>query len=147
MLLAAAFYERIEFSIVVVYLLLMVSIGLFFSKKMKGGEDYFAGGRCIPWWVSGISLYMGNFSAYLFTGGAGFIYNTTGYGLIKFFLAGSAGFLLGTMLTAVQWRRSRVSSPIEFTRMRFGKGTQILLSILLSMILLAAAGNQLNEGN
>lgn len=138
-----AFLGRIEFYIVVVYLLLMISIGVFFSKRMKGGVDYFAGGRAIPWWVSGISLYMANFSAWLFTGGAGFLYNTTGFGLLHFFLQGSAGYLLGALLAAAHWRRTRVISPVEFTRTRFGVGTQQLLSVVFALIFLTAAGNQL----
>ncbi len=46
-------------------------------------------------------------------------------------------------MTAVYWRRSRVISPVEFTRTRFGIGTQQLLTIIFSIIFLASAGGQL----
>lgn len=136
-------FERTEFYVVVFYLLLMIMIGLYFVRRNKGGLDFFAGGRAVPWWVSGISLYMGNFSAWLFTGGAGMIYKTTWYGLLYFFLTGAVSYLIGSQLTAVQWRRSRVISPVEFTRTRFGVGTQQMLGIITSVVFIAAAGNQL----
>lgn len=137
------FYLRTEFYIVAVYLLLMIGIGFYFVSRNRGGVDFFAGGRCIPWWVSGISLYMGNFSAWLFTGGAGFIYKTTGYGLVFFLLTGAVAYFLGSQLTAVHWRRSRVISPVEFTRRRFGPATQQMLGIITAVVFIAAAGNQL----
>jgi len=137
------FYERTEFYTVVVYLLLMIGIGLYFVRRNRGGLDYFACGRQVPWWVSGISLYMGNFSAWLFTGGAGMIYKTTWYGLIYFLLTGAVAYFLGSQLTAAQWRRSRVISPVEFTRKRFGVGTQQILGTITAVVFIAAAGNQL----
>jgi len=137
------FYERTEFYTVVVYLLLMIAIGLYFAKRNRGGLDYFACGRRVPWWVSGISLYMGNFSAWLFTGGAGMIYKTTWYGLLYFLLTGAVSYYLGSQLTAAPWRRSRVISPVEFTKQRFGVGTQQLLGVITAVVFIAAAGNQL----
>ena len=40
-----------------VYLLVLVIIGLYFSKKQKSTEDYFRGGGRIPWWASGLSVF------------------------------------------------------------------------------------------
>ncbi|HUH12988.1 MAG TPA: hypothetical protein VMK65_07745, partial [Longimicrobiales bacterium] len=134
---------RPELWVVGAYLLLMASVGIYFSRRHKGGEDYFAGGRRIPWWVSGVSLYMANFSAWLFTGGAGMIYRTTWFGLLYFFITLSVGYLLGSQLTAAQWRRSRVVSPVEYTRLRFGVGTQQLLSLVYSIVFIASSGAQL----
>jgi solute:Na+ symporter, SSS family len=137
------FLQRTEFYTVLAYLLLMIGIGFYFMSRNRGGTDYFAGGRCVPWWVSGVSLYMGNFSAWLFTGGAGMLYKTTWYGLLYFLLTGSISYFLGAQLTAVLWRRSRVISPVEFTRRRFGVGTQQVLGIITAVVFIAAAGNQL----
>ena len=137
------FLQRVEFWVVAAYLLLMIAIGIRLASRNRGGLDYFAGGRAIPWWVSGISLYMGNFSAWFFTGGAGMIYQTTGYGILYFLLTGSVAYFLGSRLSAARWRRSRVISPVEFTRQRFGIATQQVLGIVTAVVFLAAAGNQL----
>jgi Na+/proline symporter len=136
-------FIRIEFVVVAIYLGLTMLLGLLLMKRNRGGVDYFVGGRAIPWWASGISLYLGNFSAWLFTGGAGMIYKTSGYGLIYFFLTGMVAYYLGSQITALRWRRSRVISPVEYTRLRFGVGTQQTLGIISSVVYLAAAGNQL----
>jgi Na+/proline symporter len=86
---------------------------------------------------------MGNFSAWLFTGGAGLLYSTTGYGLLYFFLTQTCAYILGSLLTAKLWRRTRVQSPVEFTLARFGISTQLLLTLIYTGMYLAAAGLQL----
>ena len=45
------------------YGLLLVGIGVYFSRFRKGAKELFAVGNRIHWWVSGVSLYMGNFTA------------------------------------------------------------------------------------
>ncbi|HNT67493.1 MAG TPA: transporter, partial [bacterium] len=58
----------VDYLVVVFYLILMLAIGFYFSRFMKGGKDFFIGGNSIPWWVAGLSLYMTLFSAWTFTG-------------------------------------------------------------------------------
>ncbi len=47
----------INMSIVVVYLLAMVGIGVFFTFRNKSTDDYFRGGKHIPWWAAGCSIF------------------------------------------------------------------------------------------
>ena len=44
-------------TVVVVYLLLMVGIGVHFMLRNKTTDDYFRGGKNIPWWVAGCSIF------------------------------------------------------------------------------------------
>ena len=120
---------------VVVYLVIMVAIAIFFSRYMKGAKDFFAGGRRIPWWVAGISLYMGLFSAWTFSGAASLVYRTGWYGLI-YFATWPIGFFIGFMLAGVRCRRSRVVSPIEYVETRFNRATHRTLSIVFAISLL-----------
>ena len=114
------------------FLVLIIGIGVYFSKFMKGGRDFFVGGNLIPWWAAGISLYMTSFSAWMFTGAASFAYNTGWYGLLYFILQ-PLGFFIGFQLSATRWRRTRVTSPVEYVQTRYNKTTQLLLSILLAL--------------
>ena len=113
----------IDLVVLGVYFVVLIGIGIYFSKKNKGGKDYFSGGNRLPWWVSGISLYMASFSAWTFTGAAGFVYSTEWFGVI-YFIIWPVAFLVGSQITAAKWRRTRVISPVEYTRTRYNTMTQ-----------------------
>ena len=132
------------FDIVIVftYFVIIMGIGLFFMKVNKGGKEYFTGGSMIPWWMSGISLYMGNFSAWIFTGAAGFAY-TAGWFTIIYLGAGPIAYLVGSSLTAAKWRRTRSISPLEYTYTRYNVTTQQFLSWVISTNFTLSAGVQL----
>lgn len=120
----------VDYLVVGFYLILMLGIGFFFSRFMKGAKDFFVGGNLIPWWVAGVSLYMTTFSAWMFTGAASFAYNTGWYGLL-FFLTQPIGFFVGFQLSARRWRRTRITSPVEYVRTRFNRTTHLVLSLML----------------
>lgn len=132
-----------DYSVIVAYLLFMLGIGFYFMRVSKGGKDFFAGGNMIPWWVSGMSLFMTNFSAWIFTGGAGFAYSV-GWFALPYFIVGAIGYYVGTLLTAKQWRRTRSISPIEYTRTRFNVSTQQLVGWVISINFILSAGVQLS---
>ena len=47
----------INYTVLVLYLLISVGIGIYFMKKQKSTEDYFVGGGRIPWWAAGLSVF------------------------------------------------------------------------------------------
>ena len=132
----------IDVAVVLVYLVLMVGLGFLLSRWLKGGRDYFAGGRSIPWAVSGVSIYMTNFSAWTFTGAAAMLYTTGWYGFLWMCLL-PVGYAFAALVTAARWRRTRVISPVEYTRTRFGKETQQALGWLYSSAYILACAVQL----
>lgn len=122
----------IDYIVIGFYLVLMLGIGWYFSRFMKGGKDFFIGGNLIPWWVAGVSLYMTLFSAWTFTGAASFTYNTGWYGIL-FFATWPISFFIGFKLLAKRWRRTRVTTPVEYVESRFNKTTHLFLTIILAL--------------
>ncbi len=122
----------IDYIVIVLYLIVMLGIGFYFTRFMKSGKDFFVGGNLIPWWVAGISLYMTLFSAWTFTGAASFTYNTGWYGII-FFATWPTAFLIGFLLSAKKWRRTRVTTPCEYVQSRFNRPTHLFISITLAL--------------
>ncbi|MCB0475958.1 MAG: ABC transporter substrate-binding protein, partial [Flavobacteriaceae bacterium] len=53
----------INYLTLIIYLLLMVFLGYYFSKRNKTTNDYFLGGGRIPWWAAGLSIYATMLSA------------------------------------------------------------------------------------
>jgi len=131
-----------DYIVIAAYFLFMLGIGLYFMKVNKGAKEYFAGGSMIPWWVSGMTLYMANFSAWTFTGAAGFAY-ATGWFAILYFGTWSVSYYVGSQLTAARWRRTRSISPVEYTYTRFNFTTQQFLSLVISLNFTLSAGVQL----
>lgn len=125
----------VDYIVIGFYLILMLGIGFYFSKFMKGGKDFFIGGNLIPWWVSGVSLYMTMFSAWTFTGGASFVYHTSWFGL-GYFLTWGISFFIGFIISAKRWRRTRITSPVEYIKTRFNSATHLFLSLYLVLVML-----------
>ena len=44
-------------SVVIIYLLAMLGIGVYFTFRNKSTDDYFRGGKNIPWWAAGCSIF------------------------------------------------------------------------------------------
>lgn len=131
-----------DYLVIGAYFLFMLGIGLYFMRVNKGAKEYFAGGSMIPWWVSGMTLYMANFSAWTFTGAAGFAY-ATGWFAILYFGTWSVSYYIGSHITASRWRRTRSISPVEYTYTRFNFTTQQFLSLVISLNFTLSAGVQL----
>jgi solute:Na+ symporter, SSS family len=52
--------------VLVFYFVLLIILGFYFSSKQKDSDDYFKGGKRIPWWAAGLSLYGTGLSAITF---------------------------------------------------------------------------------
>jgi solute:Na+ symporter, SSS family len=134
--------QFVDYAVIALYFVLMLGIGFYFLNRLKSTNDYFAGGNKIPWWTSGVSLYMTNFSAWIFSGAAGFVYST-GYFALLYLGLGALSYYIGSQLTAARWRRSRVVSPVEYTNTRYNVTTQQLLSWVIALVFILSGGVQL----
>ena len=119
--------EVIDWAILVIFFIILLSIGFFASKRAgKSVNDFFLSGRNMPWWLLGISMVATTFSAdtpNLVTD----IVRTNGVSGNWVWWA----FLLTGMLTvfvyAKLWRRSEVLTDLEFYELRYGgKGAAFL---------------------
>lgn len=117
-------FTTVDYILMVTYVLLLVSIGFFLLKRASSSvEDYFIGGRKLPWWMLGAS------------GMAQFI-DITGTALIISFLfmmgpkallvelrGGLAIHMPIILLWAGKWhRRSGCITGAEWMIFRFGNG-------------------------
>ena len=55
--------KNIDIWVIVIFSALIFVCGLAFSKTGKNMKSYFAAGGALPWWMSGLSLFMSFFSA------------------------------------------------------------------------------------
>lgn len=115
----AAGLQGPDYFILVGYFVIMLGIGAYFWRFMKGMADFFTGRNQIPWWLSGISFYMTSFSAFLFVAYSenahrfGFAAITLGWAVVP-------AVLVGGLFLSARWRRARITSPAEYLEERYG---------------------------
>src|SRR5438093_3023430 len=112
----------VDYSVIAIYGLLMVVVGLYVMRFNRGAAEYFRGGSRIPWLVAGLSCFMSGFSAWTFTGAAGVAYRA-GIAATGLYIGNAASFLLGYFIFAARWRRSRITTVMEFLSDRYNPAT------------------------
>ena len=103
MLLAQDAIQRPDYALLIGYFALMLVIGLYFYRHMRGMKDYFSGGNNIPWWLSGVSFYMSSFSVAAFIFYPALCYKYGWVGVTLLWVAVPAT-LFSVLLFARKWR-------------------------------------------
>jgi SSS family transporter len=119
--------NRTDYLVIVLYALLMVRVGFYVLRFNRGAAEYFRGGSRIPWLVAGLSCFMSGFSAWTFTGAAGVAYGS-GVAAIGLYIGNALSFLLGYFIFAERWRRSRITTVMEYLAGRFNLATHQVFS-------------------
>ncbi|UCD27705.1 MAG: hypothetical protein JSV03_11410 [Planctomycetota bacterium] len=121
MILAAEQLQHGDYVVLVGYFILMLGIGAYFYRYMRGIGDYFSGGNRIPWWLSGVSFYMSSFSAFTFVAYSELAYKH-GFVAVTLYWVTAPAVLIGALLLSWRWRRARIVSPVEYLESRFSLG-------------------------
>jgi Na+/proline symporter len=127
--------DIIDVSIIVAYILLSVSIGIWISRKAKKGlDDYFLGGKTIKWYFLGLSNGSGMFdvSGTSWMIGVLFLYGVKSFMFMWLWPIWNQIFVM--MFLAVWIRRSKVMTGSEWILTRFGsdragKASHIIVAI------------------
>lgn len=59
-------FQWLDYIVLVTYLIILVLMGLYFSRREQGTDDFFLAGRRIPWWAAGLSIFGTQLSAITF---------------------------------------------------------------------------------
>jgi len=132
-----------DYSIIGVYLLVMLAIGLIFRRLSKNTSDYFRCGGVMPWWITGTSAWIASFSAWTFTGAAAKVYET-GTLVLALYWGGILGLFILWCYTCIRFRRLRVVTYVEAVRLRYGPFTEQFYTWTKVPLLLFLSGVGLN---
>lgn len=138
--------ERLDYVAIVVYLVLTFGIAVWFGRKQKDTDDYFVGGRRMPWFVIGLSILATLFSTLTYQGVPGDVIK---YGVAIFtgYLSLPLTFLVITFLWIPFFMRFKLTSAYEYLELRYSYSVRVLgatLFVLLrlgwmSMVVFAAS--------
>lgn len=121
----------LDWTIILIYLVGTAAIGLYFyfKEKKQSNADFFLGGRNIPWWAAGVSLYATGTSAISYIA-----IPAKAYASNWVYFAGNLVGLVGTAFTAV-WivpliRRLNLMSVYQYLELRFDPRIRVLSSAI-----------------
>jgi SSS family solute:Na+ symporter len=135
-----------DYTVVAVYFVVTISLGLYFASRWKGSEDFFLAGRSLTWPVIGLSLFATNISTEHFVGLAA---GGNREGLVQGGYEWIASYCL-LMLAGVfapQYLKHRVFTIPEFFEKRYGIEARVMLTLyFLAMIVLTKTSVALYSG-
>ncbi|OHB54604.1 MAG: hypothetical protein A2Y12_09805 [Planctomycetes bacterium GWF2_42_9] len=109
------------------YLLTIVGIGWWFSRKQKTSEDFLLGGRSIPWFIVGISYMMALLSTYSLVMVPGEIFNH-GLSLFVLMLFYPLFSILAFHIFIRFYFRLQSFTPFEYLERRYDSKVRLLVS-------------------
>ncbi|MGD1842387.1 MAG: sodium:solute symporter family protein [Thermonemataceae bacterium] len=122
-----AILAPLDWIVIVLFLVIILSIGLYYRNQAKQSlEAFFLGGRNLPWWIAGTSMVATTFAADTplaiteFVAESGIAGNWIWWNML-------AGGLLTTFFFAKLWRRANIMTDVEFIEIRYaGQAAKIL---------------------
>ncbi|NNE76556.1 MAG: sodium/solute symporter [Pricia sp.] len=118
----------IDYFIVIAYILGMLLLGLYFKKFVNSSEDYFLGGKSLPFWAIGMSIVVSDIGALDFVGVSGQAYRY-GVSVGNFDWVGSvpAMILAAFIFIPYFWRGGMYTIP-EYLGRRYNKSVRTIAS-------------------
>ncbi|MFI5252953.1 MAG: sodium:solute symporter [Bacteroidota bacterium] len=135
-------FHQIDYLIVAVYLIGVTIAGVLISGKQRNSQDYFLGGRKLPWWSVGFSIVASETSTLTFISVPGL-----GYATNMHFLQVAFGYFIGRLLVSVifipAYYAGNLETAYDFIGKRFGLTLRKFTSSIFIITRVLASGVRL----
>src|SRR5215475_3625345 len=130
----------IDWTIMVIYFLFVLGIGVALKRYMKTGTDFFLSGRSIPAWITGLAFLSANLGAQevIGMGASGAKY---GIATAHFYWIGAipAMVFVGVLMMPFYYG-SRARSAPEYLRLRFDEKTRAFNAVSFAIMTVFSSG-------
>ena len=130
----------LDYITIILFSIGVLITGVSFSKTGKDMKSFFSGGGNVPWGMSGLSLFMGFFSAGTFVVWGSIAYS---YGMVSIIIQltmAVAGYAVGTWI-APRWHRTHSLTAAEYITGRLGVITQKTSSYIFLAVSVFTTGS------
>lgn len=129
----------LDYLVIALFSLIILGAGLSFSGSGRSMKSYFAAGGSLPWWLSGLSLFMSFFSAGTFVVWGSIAYDLGWVAITIQWMMALGGFFIGFFI-APRWRKTGVLTVGEFLGNRFGNPLKRFYSYLFLLLSFVTTG-------
>src|ERR1041384_3849739 len=133
----------IDTAVLLVYFVVIISIGLYMGRKEESLKDFALGGRAIPWWAVLASIIAAETSAGTFFGTPGEGFALRNYTYLQLALGTILARILVSYIFIKPYYDYRVYSIYEYLTVRFGVATKNAASAVFMITRLLASGARL----
>ena len=132
-------FGALNWSILIIYILINVALGVTLGKGIKGADDFYLGNRNIPWFAIGLSVIATYVSALSFLGGPAWSY-TSGLSVMALHLNYPLVIFIAVVFFLPFFYNSGAVSIYEYMEKRFGtKSRNVMATVFLISQTMGAA--------
>lgn len=129
----------LNYLVLLVYLIVLIAIGLLFSRNQHSTDDFFKGGNRIPWWAAGLSIFGTQLSAITFMAIPAKTFATDWlYFFLMMTIIMVSPFIIRFFLPF--YRRFNLTTAYEYLELRFNLLTRLLGSSMYIFLQLGRLG-------
>lgn len=123
----------LDLTVLLIFTAVVFFSGLSFSKSGKNMKSFFAAGGALPWWMSGLSLFMSFFSAGTFVVWGSIAYASGWVAVAIQWTMCIAGLVIGFVI-APKWQKTHALTAAQFISERLGTKSQKIYTYLFLFI-------------
>jgi SSS family solute:Na+ symporter len=109
---------------------LVLGVSLWKSRGRRTSEDYFLGGRRLPWWLIGVSIVAANISTEQFVGMAGQAAGNVGLAVSAWQLVGAVTIVIVAFTFLPRFLRAGIYTMPEYLEYRYSAAARTVMSVL-----------------
>lgn len=122
--------SAIDILVFVAFYALVLGVSAWKSRGQKTSEDYFLGGRQLPWWLIGVSIVAANISTEQFVGMAGQAAGEVGLAVSAWQLTGAVGIVVVAFTFLPRFLRAGIYTMPEYLEYRYSPAARTVMSVL-----------------
>ena len=147
-----------DITIIILYLIITVQIGVFFRKRaMKGLGAYYLGERQVSWWMIGLSgcssytdiggtMLIVGLMYYLGIKSVWILHIAWGFFMMAIFMSYQAKYIRRSgVMTVAEWNATRFGETRDTEYLRIAVASFILLSMILTLVYVAVGTGKFAE--
>ncbi len=129
----------LDYIVILLFTLMILIVGLAFTNSGQSMKSFFAAGGALPWWLSGLSLFMSFFSAGTFVVWGSIAYKYGWVAVTIQWMMALGGFIIGFFI-APKWRKAGVLTVGSYIGQRFGPGLKQFYSYIFLVLSFVTTG-------
>ncbi len=123
----------------IAFILLVIGISLWNSRKEDTSEDYFLAGRGLTWWLVGFSLIASNISSEHFVGQAGKGFGPSGLAVASFEWIAAITLVFVAIFFLPKFLRSGIYTIPEFLEYRYNPTARAIMAFFMMLAYVVVA--------